>query len=77
LLNEHLNIQQEIVTNTYNSREKDYSNPFRKMTYETEEEMNAVLGDLENNSFIKDQANALDQTKKQVQQVKRKWKLTL
>ena len=46
------------------------------MMYETEEEMNAVLGDLENNSFIKDQANALIQTKKQVQQVKRKWKLS-
>jgi hypothetical protein len=77
LLNEHLNIQQEIVTNIYKSREKDYSNPFRKMMYDTVEEMNAVLGDLENNGFIKDQENALIQTKKQVQQIKRKWKLSL
>ncbi|WP_343691958.1 DUF4954 family protein [Chitinophaga sp.] len=35
------------------SRAKDYENPFRKMTYETEAEMNAVVGKLEDNSFIK------------------------
>jgi hypothetical protein len=35
------------------SRAKDYENPFRKMTYETEAEMDAVVGKLEDNSFIK------------------------
>ena len=28
----------------YKSRAKDYTNPFRKMVYETKEEMNAVIG---------------------------------
>jgi hypothetical protein len=37
----------------YDSRAKDYSNPFRKMVYENTEEMNAVVGKLEDNSFIK------------------------
>jgi hypothetical protein len=36
----------------FDSRQKDYRNPFRKMVYETEEEMNAVLGPLSENAFI-------------------------
>jgi len=35
------------------SRAKDYENPFRKMTYENEAEMDAVVGKLDDNSFIK------------------------
>ncbi len=37
----------------FDSRQKDYRNPFRKLVYETEEEMNAVLGSLSENEFIK------------------------
>ena len=36
----------------YATREKDYSNPFRKMVYESTAEMDAVVGKLEDNSFI-------------------------
>lgn len=39
----------------YDSRAKDYSNPFRQMVYETEEEMEKVLGKLSDNSFINQQ----------------------
>ena len=39
----------------YTSRAKDYSNPFRKMVYESNDEMNAVIGRLEDNQFIQDQ----------------------
>ena len=39
---------QEIIA----SRKKDYENPFRKMVYENDEEMNRVMGSMENNSFI-------------------------
>ncbi|NOT52833.1 MAG: DUF4954 family protein [Chitinophagaceae bacterium] len=42
----------------YDSRAKDYSNPFRKMVYETEKEMEKVTGPLKDNSFIKEQAAA-------------------
>ncbi len=46
----------EWITNAiYASRAKDYTNPYRKMVYETEEEMEKVLGSLEDNSFIKQQ----------------------
>lgn len=37
---------------TYESRKKDYDNPYRKMVYESTEEMDAVVGKLEDNSFI-------------------------
>lgn len=41
-----------ISENIYNSREKDYSNPFRNMVYESEEERDNVLGKLSENSFL-------------------------
>ena len=59
----------------YNARAKDYSNPFRKMVYETNEEMNKVTGRLEDNSFIQQQLAELDTMKKQVKAMVRKLKL--
>ena len=50
----------------YDSKAKDYSNPFRKMVYETNTEMNNVLGKLEDNTFIQEQLAELDALKKQV-----------
>ena len=48
------------------SRQKDYKNPFRKMVYESEEEMNAVLGSFNDNSFIKEEVEQLKLFKKRV-----------
>ncbi len=59
----------------YDSRAKDYSNPFRKMVYETNEEMNAVLGSLENNSFIKQQIIDLKEFKKEISALKKQFGL--
>ncbi len=56
------------------SRAKDYSNPFRKMMYDTNEEMNKVIGRLEDNSFIQQQLADLEIMKKQVKAVLRKLK---
>lgn len=44
-----------MVKNSYESRAKDYTNSFRTMVYDTQEEMNAVIGKLEDNSFIKEE----------------------
>jgi hypothetical protein len=52
----------------YDSRAKDYSNSFRKMVYDSLAEMNAVLGKLEQNSFIKEQEIHLKQYKQEVDQ---------
>ena len=54
-LDRYLEIKEEITGKIKSSREKDYSNPFRKMVYENEMEMNAIVGDLNDNSFIEQQ----------------------
>lgn len=41
-----------IVQKIYESREKDYTNPFRKMMFDSKEQMDAVMGKLEENEFI-------------------------
>jgi len=73
-------LQDALLTRTwmckgiYESRAKDYSNPFRKMVYETTEEMNRVVGSLEDNSFIQQQTGELEIFKKQVKLVIKKLK---
>ena len=63
-------LQQAVATKTwmnkgiYDSRAKDYSNPFRKMIYETKAEMDAVIGKIEDNHFIQDQLKELENFKK-------------
>jgi hypothetical protein len=56
----------------YNAREKDYTNPFRRMVYDTNEEMNKVIGKLDDNSFIQDQTAQLIQFKKEIKAVIKK-----
>jgi hypothetical protein len=75
LLKTYNEINEEIFSNIFSSREKDHTNPFRKMIYEDESEMNKVLGKLEDNSFILEQKKKLSQTKKQILQLKKKWAL--
>ncbi|MCX6316976.1 MAG: DUF4954 family protein [Bacteroidetes bacterium] len=47
-----------ITKGIYEARAKDYKNPFRQMVYDTQEEMEKVIGKLEDNSFISDQKAA-------------------
>jgi hypothetical protein len=57
----------------YKSRAKDYTNPFRKMVYDTHQEMNAVMGPLEDNQFIQDQLAAVDTYKKMIKALVKKF----
>ncbi len=57
----------------YESRAKDYSNPFRKMVYESTDEMNTIMGKLEDNQFIQDQFKELEVYKKTVKKLIRKF----
>jgi len=45
-------IQQFICDEVFASRKKDYDNPFRQATFRNPEEMNAAIGDINDNSFI-------------------------
>ena len=66
LLNEALDTRKWMTDGIFKAREKDYTNPYRKMVYETNEEMNKVLGRLEDNSFIQSQYESLEKMKKQI-----------
>lgn len=74
--------QQSIITREwmvkgiYDSRAKDYSNPFRQMVYENSSEMNAVVGKLENNSFIKKEMSELKAYKTAIQHKLKKLNLS-
>jgi hypothetical protein len=72
ILQQSLTTRSWMAKGIYEARAKDYSNPFRNMIYETNEEMNKVVGKLEDNSFIQDQLAALELMKKEVKQVTRK-----
>jgi hypothetical protein len=62
-----------MATGIFDSRAKDYSNPFRKMVYESIEEMNAVVGRLENNAFILEEKTALKSFKNSVISILKKF----
>jgi hypothetical protein len=52
-LDEAVRIQEYIRDQVFLTREKDYRNPFRQTTFRNAEEMRAVLGTPERNSFVK------------------------
>ena len=74
LLKEMITTREWIATEIKKTREKDYQNPYRKMVYENDEEMNQVIGKLEDNSFIKDQFAELASLKKKTNTLIRKIK---
>lgn len=47
----------------YRSRKKDYDDSFRKVVYRNDEEMEAVLGRPEENSFVKESRQTMDYAK--------------
>jgi hypothetical protein len=75
LLQQAADTKEWMCKGIYDSRAKDYSNPFKKMVYDTNEEMDTVVGRLEDNSFIQTQLAELDEMKKQVKSIIRRLKL--
>jgi hypothetical protein len=55
ILDEALATKEWMTENIYTSRAKDYHSYFKKMVYDSEKEMEAVVGKLEENSFINQQ----------------------
>jgi len=53
LLDQALVIRAYIEDQVYITKKKDYTNPYRALTYRNEQERDAVLGKVEDNSFIK------------------------
>ncbi|HEY0752248.1 MAG TPA: DUF4954 family protein [Chitinophagaceae bacterium] len=74
LLQQTLTIKEWMVKNIYESRAKDYTNQFRKMTYDNQDEMDEVVGKLEENQFIIQQEKELKDLKKLVSSINAKVK---
>ena len=74
-LKEAVATKEWITENIYASRKKDYSNPFRKMAYDSQEEMDKVIGKLNDNNFIQLQMEELKIFKKEIAALKKKMKL--
>jgi hypothetical protein len=69
LLQQSITTREWMVKGIYNSRAKDYTNEFRKMSYRSKAEMNNVLGGLEDNAFILQEQEDLKEYKKKVLQL--------
>jgi hypothetical protein len=78
-LNEWLQQAEEtkrwMVDAIYQSRAKDYQNAFRKMIYNNDAEMEAVIGKLEDNAFIKSQQQELEIFCRQVETIRTRFGL--
>ena len=55
LVQKTLEIKSWMVNRIRDSRAKDYQNEFRKMIYDNDQEMEEVIGRLEDNVFIRQQ----------------------
>ncbi|HYJ65692.1 MAG TPA: DUF4954 family protein [Parafilimonas sp.] len=69
-LNEAVSIQSSITEKIKQSRKKDYTNPFRRMVYNSREEMDNVVGDFDDNSFIKQKQKELESFKLHIKKIK-------
>ena len=53
ILKSSVDVARELLQRAYASRRKDYENPYRRATFRNSAEMEAVLGKLEDISFLK------------------------
>jgi hypothetical protein len=69
-LDEAVEIQRYIRDATYASRKKDFDDPFRAVAYDSPEEMEAVLGTIDDNSFVQTVRDDTEAFEKRVAAVK-------
>jgi hypothetical protein len=74
LLHQSVSTAEWISLGILSSRKKDYLNPFRRMVYENQSEMDQVVGKLDENSFIKSQEKAFENYKYFVLNLIETWK---
>jgi hypothetical protein len=74
LLDQALGTKEWMVENIYESRAKDYENPFRKMVFDNQKEMEKVTGKLSENEFILQQQQELKSFRQKIGDLKEKFK---
>lgn len=65
-------VKEWMAKGIYEARAKDYQSRFRKLVYDTNEEMNKVLGKLEDNSFIKQTNKELQAYRQRIETLRTK-----
>jgi NDP-sugar pyrophosphorylase family protein len=65
-------IQEYIRDQVYNSRKKDFDNPFRQATYRNKAEMEAAIGTIEDNSFVKQVRTETENFKNKIKELKKR-----
>ncbi len=75
LINQSVSTAEWITKGIFSSREKDYLNPFRKMVYENQAEMDQVVGKLDDNSFIKNQELLFNTYRQNASSLIQEWNL--
>jgi hypothetical protein len=76
LLQQAVETRNWIGKNIYESRAKDYQSQFRKMVYDTEKEMEKVIGKLKDNGFIKQYEEETVLFRKQVDKIINQFQLS-
>jgi hypothetical protein len=76
LLRDAITTKEWMTRHIYESRAKDYQSEYRKMVFDTQKEMDKVLGKLKDNTFISQQQEELKQFKKQVLAIVKSFGLT-
>ena len=64
-----------MVKGIFDSRAKDYHNPFRKMVYDNRKQMEMVIGKLDDNSFIKKKVAEMKDYRSKTKELVKKFKL--
>jgi carbonic anhydrase/acetyltransferase-like protein (isoleucine patch superfamily) len=75
LLQQSLATAEWMTKGILRSREKDYKNPFRRMVYDTQSEMDQVVGKLDDNGFIKSQFALFEKYKSEIETLIHHWNL--
>ncbi len=71
-LRQSVAIQELICRRVYDSRKKDFDNPFRQATYRHLEEMTAAIGTVQDNEFVRLVQEQTEQYKQQVERLLKK-----
>jgi NDP-sugar pyrophosphorylase family protein len=71
-LDRAIETQEYIRDQVFRSRQKDYENPFRRATFDSDEEMKAVVGAAEENAFIKEIRRETEEFKRQAEELKKR-----
>jgi hypothetical protein len=75
LVQQALATREWMVKGIFDSRAKDYHNPFRKMVYDNRKQMETVIGKLDDNSFIKKKIAEMKDYRSKTKELQKKFKL--